>query len=82
MYKENCYLTEAAIKWYTKDCFLHGLVNGILRLNKDPTSLFIIQPYFQDLFKAISQLYQTQQKDKPINYKAFTCYRGCQISLK
>lgn len=62
-------------------------MNRILRICKDPTILFIIQPYFRDLFVSIQTIYKNQQnivskqiENKEISYKKFTCYRGGTIS--
>ena len=71
------------IKWYTKESFLYGFVNSVLRLCKDPTAIYVLQPYFKDLFQSISKLYLEQQKkksDETHNYRNFTCYRGAAIS--
>lgn len=44
---------DSAIKWYTRESFLYLFVNRLLRISKDPTCLYIIQPYFSSLFLSI-----------------------------
>ena len=45
-----------------------------MRLSKNISQVFYIQPFFKDLFLAVTQLYNIQQKSK--EFEKFTCYRG------
>ncbi|CAF0914101.1 unnamed protein product [Adineta ricciae] len=55
---ELTYTETDAIKWYTRDSFVHKLVNRTLR-SFDQNNLHAIAFYIRDLIKQISQIHST-----------------------
>ncbi|CAF2786826.1 unnamed protein product [Rotaria sp. Silwood2] len=65
---EKYYDTHTPIWWYTRDCFIHGMINRALRLQEIDA---IVQTRFfiQDLHQQIERLYEPPSK-------RLTLYRG------
>lgn len=63
MLNVNTLQSKDAIFWYTRETFLYKLVNILLRSTRSPCEMFILQPYFKDLYMAILNLYKEQIKN-------------------
>jgi tetratricopeptide (TPR) repeat protein len=72
---ERHYDASEALRWYTKDCFLYDMVNGILR-SEDILLLYSIRLFISDLHSQIEHMH----KDDP-NHRTRIVYRGL-IMLK
>lgn len=75
------YMPSNAIRWYTKDTFLYGLLNEALR-NSDFDALFALRSFIVDLYKQITMEREQLFNNTPINRDecSLTVYRGQKIS--
>ncbi|CAF1279658.1 unnamed protein product [Adineta steineri] len=69
---QNTYLSDQAIRWYTRDSFLYRLLNKALRM-QDTNFLFLFRFFIRDITK------QLRDHQYP---SAITLYRGQIISKK
>ena len=70
---EQSYRPDAAIWWYTRDCFTYKMLNRALRLLECDT-IINMGFYLRDLHLQIEELYQNQLSD--YSGKSFLLYRG------
>lgn len=70
---EADYRSELAIWWYTRECFIHGMLNQALRM-LDVETIIIMCFFIHDLHRQIEQLHKQQMN----NYhgKPFVVCRG------
>ncbi|UJR27430.1 hypothetical protein I4U23_008719 [Adineta vaga] len=64
------YRPDKAMKWYTRDCFRHHLVNKVLRL-RDMDQINIFRPYIKDLCTQLQYLHEQNRSDQSL-----IVYRG------
>ncbi|CAF1607448.1 unnamed protein product [Rotaria magnacalcarata] len=72
---ERNYRSADAIRWYTKDSFLHTMINEALR-TEDPRVLYIYRFYISDLCK---RLEETSALNRGCQKSSFRVYRGAAI---
>jgi tetratricopeptide (TPR) repeat protein len=71
------YKADKAIRWYTKDSFVHILVNRTFR-TEDITLWYLSRYFIADICKEIEIVYQKQK----IYSENLTLYRGQRMSIK
>lgn len=65
---ENNYNSEAAVQWYSKDCFVSRTINKVLRLS-DVDQMFKFRYILIDIYKHLNQSYQQK-------HPSYYYYRG------
>ncbi|CAM4847595.1 unnamed protein product [Rotaria magnacalcarata] len=72
---ERHYRSADAISWYTKESFLHTMINEALR-TEDPRVLYIYRFYINDLCR---RLEETSALNRELDKSPFRVYRGAII---
>lgn len=56
--------SKRAIFWYTGESPAHHLLNNIIRSCKHPAEIYYVQLFFKDVYKAVIELHESQNKEK------------------
>ncbi|CAF1561418.1 unnamed protein product, partial [Didymodactylos carnosus] len=79
---ERTYKSEDAVTWYTRDGFLHRLLNESLRM-ENIDLIFKLRYFIYDLHNQINELYYNARSSSTTkDQRLLTLYRGQTMSIK
>ena len=77
---DKTYVSEHAITWYTKDCFLYRSLNESLR-NEDTNTIIKLRYFIYDLHNQLAELHLDFLRSLPLNQPILKLYRGLKMTI-